>query len=162
MRIHARLAAALVASATLSASVLPSSADTKPQHWLVAKADGGSIAYETAVERDPKTGYVFLMSALYVSEPLSVGVNKPYQYVLSDDALDCTKGQFIAVTRAFLDGAGNVVDTWELENQPWVPIAKNPSLSFLQDLVCKTDTLGNAKEAANIDRLLVLMKEMAK
>ncbi|MEQ1756558.1 MAG: surface-adhesin E family protein [Micropepsaceae bacterium] len=156
-----RLNCALALCATLAACQL-AAADTK-ERWLVAKASGGSLAYDTeTIKRDEKTGYVTLLSALYLSKPEKSASGKVYQYILSEDRLNCSSKTFQPMTRVLLDGTPTVVDEFELEAPAWQPVSENQSLAFFLSIVCNGDALGNSREASSIEAALTLMQTMAK
>ncbi|MCE9521754.1 MAG: hypothetical protein K8S25_04900 [Alphaproteobacteria bacterium] len=155
------LAPVIALCAALSA-LSPAAAAPK-ESWRVAKASGGALAYNTAtLARDVKTGFITLASALFVSQAQKDADGKPFQYVISEDRLNCTNHTFQAVTRVLLDGNQNVVDQQELDAQPWQPIKDNGVLAFLESVACNGDAVSNAREAASIEDMLNLMTAMAK
>jgi len=155
------LKAVITLCATL-ALAQAASADPK-ERWLVATASDGSLAYNAeTVKPDPKTGQVIFQSALYLNTAMKSENGKMYQYVLSEDQLNCTSKTFQPLTRVLLDGTSNVVDQFELDAAAWQPVAQNQMLAFFQDIACNGAALGEAREAANIEAAVTLMKTMAK
>ena len=147
----------------LALSALSPAAAAPNEQWLVAKASGGAIAYDTAtVARDGQTGFSTLASALFITQANRDASGKPFQYVISEDRLNCTNHTFQAVTRVLLDGNQNVVDQQELDAEPWQPISGNGVLAFFESVVCEGDAIGSTREAANIEDMLNLMATMAK
>lgn len=155
------LKAVIVFCATLIAAQT-ASADPK-ERWLVAKASDGSLAYNAeSIKPDPKTGQLVFQSALYLNAAMKSENGKMYQYVLSEDVLNCSSKTFQPLTRVLLDGTPTVVDQFEADQAPWQPVAQNQMLDFFLSIACNGDALDNAREASNIEAAMTLMKTMAK
>ena len=147
----------------IAMSVAASAAAEPKERWLVAKASGGTLAYNAeTLGRDPKTGFVTLASALYLTKSQKNADGLAFQYVLSEDRLNCADNTFQAVTRVLLDDNQSIVDQLDLDAEPWRPTSANAPLAFLHGVACNGDNIGNAREAASIENALNLMKTMAK
>lgn len=156
-------ASALAIALCATLSTLSPATATPKEHWLVAKASGGALAYNAAtLARDSKTGFITLATGLFITQAQKDANGKPFQYVLAEDRLNCTSHTFQAVTRVLLDGNQNIVDQQELEAQAWQPISGNGVLAFLESVACKGDAVSGTREAANIEDMLNLMTTMAK
>ena len=130
--------------------------------WFIARAADGAMAYDAkSIKVDPALSTVSIISLIYLKSGAKTAKGVTYNYILSEDNLDCIGPQFKPKSRLVFDIAGKVLDAGDAPpSLSWVPLKGNPPLNALRGVACSGATFKNMTQAPNFPAALKAMKEM--
>jgi hypothetical protein len=134
----------------------------KPEElWFIAKAADGAIGYNAkSIKPNPQLSTVTMTSLIYLKTAAKSKSGASYNYILSEDTLDCIGPQFKPGARVVLDAQGKLLDGGDAAGTTWLPIQGNPPLNALRGVACSGASFKNMQQATNFAAAVKMMREM--
>ena len=159
------------AAAPSAAAAKPAAAPAQPnaadaarsgEVWLYAKAADGAIGYNAkSFKMDPALGTVTVVSLVYLTAGGNTDRGEKFNFILSEDTVDCIGTQFKPISRKVYDLSGKpLTGGLAAPATGWSVIPPGAPIGAFRSVACSAATFSGAKQAPNLASAMKAMREI--